>query len=114
MPRSFATEHPEFVLGVDIPSEFLDASQWEDMSWHNEACPRFISRDTVTHNGMTAKVCVWVERVNVGDREDTSFPRFGVELVTPEDMESVSIAIDCDTLAQVWAAIAGFASTSPR
>ena len=105
MSRSYATEHREFVLGVDIPVEFLDATQWVDMSWHNEGCPRFVSHDTLTHNGMTAKVCVWVERVNVGDREDTSFPRFGVELVTPEDMESVSTGIDCDTLAQVWVAI---------
>jgi hypothetical protein len=55
-------------------------------------------------------VCVWVERVDVANREDSSFPRFGVELVTPEEMDSVSIAIDCDTLAHVWSAIASFAS----
>ena len=109
MPRSYATEFPEFTP-ADIPAEFLDATQWEDMSWHNETCPRFVSRDTMTHNGMAAKVCVWVERINVADREDSSFPRFGVELVTPEEMDSVSIGIDCDTLAQVWVAIARFAS----
>ena len=109
MPRTYATEFPDFPL-AEIPAELLDATQWEDMSWHNEASPRFISRDTMTHNGMVAKVCVWVERVNVDDREDSSFPRFGVELVTPEEMDSVSIGIDCENIAQVWVAIASFAS----
>ena len=106
MPRTYATEFPDFPI-TEIPVELLDLSQWEDMSWHNEAMPRFVSRDTLTHNGMVAKVCVWVERINVADREDSSFPRFGVELVTPEESESVSIGINCDTLAQVWAAIFG-------
>ena len=118
MPRSYATEFPDFTV-ADIPVEFLDASQWVDISWHNEASPRFISHDTLTRNGMTARVCIWVERVNVEDREDPSFPRFCVELVTPEELDSVSIGIDCDTLTQVWVAIAhlggpNFASASPR
>ena len=116
MPRSYATEFPEFIAGVDIPVEFLDATQWVDMSWHNETCPRFYTVATLTHDGTPARVCVWIEKENPEDREDASHPRFGVELVTVDDCEQFpyDAHVSCDTLAQVWAAIAGFASTSPR
>jgi hypothetical protein len=107
MPRSYATEFPDFTTS-DIPTEFLDVSQWEDMSWHNETCPRFVSVATLTHNGESAKVCVWVEKPLAEERECPSNPRFGVELVTVEDSQSMTCGIDCDNVAQVWVAIAHY------
>ena len=106
MSRSYATEFPDFTA-TDIPLEFLDETQWVDMSWHNEACPRFYSVDTLTYNGDQARVCVWVEKPNVEDREDPSFPRFGVELVTVDDCEQfpTDTLVNCENIAQVWVAI---------
>ncbi len=113
MPRTYLTEFPDFTA-ADIPAELLDASQWTDMSWHNETCPRFYSVHTLTYNGEQARVCVWVERVNPEEREDASHPRFGVELVTVDDCEQfpTDTSVDCDNIAQVWVAIAHFAATT--
>ena len=115
MTRTYASEFPDFTSS-DVPTEFLDASQWVDMSWHNEACPRFYSVATLTYNGEPARVCVWVEKPNVDEREEPSHPRFGVELVTVDDCEQfpTDTSVDCDTLAQVWVAIAHFSSTEGR
>ena len=115
MPRTYATEFPDFT-SADIPAELLDATQWVDMSWHNEACPRFYSVATLTYNGEPARVCVWVEKENPEDREEASYPRFGVELVTVDDCEQfpTDTSVDCENIAQVWVAIAGFAATEGR
>ena len=106
MSRSYATEFPDFTP-ADIPAELLDPTQWVDMSWHNETCPRFYSVATLTYNGEPARVCVWVEKTKAEDREDPSHPRFGVELVTIDDCEQfpTDTSINCDTIAQVWVAI---------
>ena len=115
MPRTYATEFPDFT-SADIPAALLDATQWVDMSWHNEACPRFYSVATLTYNGEPARVCVWVEKENPEDREEASYPRFGVELVTVDDCEQfpTDTSVDCENIAQVWVAIAGFAATEGR
>jgi hypothetical protein len=114
MPRTYASEFPDFTA-ADIPAELLDATQWEDMSWHNEICPRFVTRDTVQSLGETCHICVWVERVNPADREDESLPRFSVCLVTSEDCDipdawANAESVDCDNIAQVFVAIAQFAA----
>jgi hypothetical protein len=111
MPRSYATEFPEFTA-ADIPAELLDATQWVDMSWHNETCPRFYSVATLTYKGEPARVCVWVEKANPAEREDATHPRFGVELVTVDDCEQfpTDTSADCDNIAQVMTVIAQFAA----
>lgn len=107
MPRSFATEHPEFIAGVDIPVEFLDATQWEDMSWHNDGCPHFVGADVIAPN-VPYRISVWVERLDVGERECEYLPRFGVEVVTADDYEQYmgTPVINCETMADVMTAIA--------
>jgi hypothetical protein len=103
MPRTFVSEFPDFTA-ADIPAEFLDATQWVDMSWHNEGCPRFYSVATVTYEGEMARICVWVDKANPEDREDPSIPRFGVELVTVDDCEQfhTDTLVDCDNIVNVF------------
>ena len=108
MPRSFATEHPEFVIGVDIPVEFMDTAKWTDESWHNDGCPHFVTADVIAPN-VPFRISVWVERLEVGERECESLPRFGVEVVTADDYEQYlgnAPVIDCETMADVYDAIA--------
>lgn len=111
MTRSFATEHPEFVIGIDIPVEFTDATQWIDISWHNDGCPHFVAADVIAPY-VPYRISVWVERLDVGERECESLPRFGVEVVTADDYEKYLgnvPTIDCETLADVYKAIAKIA-----
>jgi hypothetical protein len=81
MPRSYATEFPEFTA-TDIPAELLDATQWQDMSWHNESCPRFISVQRIVFGkGTEFYACVWVEKPNREDREEESHHRYSLMLL---------------------------------
>ena len=93
MSRTYATEFPDFTSS-DIPAELLDPSQWEDMSWHNETSPRFMSVATRDWAGVICRVSVWVEKPNRVDREDESYPRYSVSLRDASDDEAVIDSMD--------------------
>ncbi len=81
MSRSYASEFPDFAAS-DIPAELLDATQWADMSWHNESCPRFVSVLPIAlADGAQFFACVWVEKPNRGEREDESHHRYSLNLL---------------------------------
>jgi hypothetical protein len=63
MTRTIATEFPEF----DIATLPAIPSTWTDESWHNDACPRFI-----TPNGFT----VFFDFLNPAEREFPDMTRF--------------------------------------
>jgi hypothetical protein len=95
MPRTYASEFPEFAAS-DIPSELLDATQWQDMSWHNETSPRFVSVATVMAYGVKCAVTIWVDQPLREDREDTSFPRFTVSLRTTDGDEAMQAPLNSE------------------
>jgi hypothetical protein len=62
---TFRTEFPDF----DPTTMPAIPADWEDISWHNDACPSF-----KTPNGYT----VWIDYADETQREFNAGERFGI------------------------------------
>jgi len=67
---NITSEFPDFVLDVEIPESFSDES------WHNDACPCFISK--------TLGLALWVDYADSSMRELPDSPRFSLTKVDSE------------------------------
>jgi hypothetical protein len=91
----FRTEFPDFPE-ADIPGALLSAP-WEDVSWHNDACPNF-ERDL--NNG--AVIRFYVDFVDIQKREiQEEYPRFHAWV--SEDNGDCVHTIETDDLAAALA-----------
>jgi len=92
---SYQTEFPDFALDVIIPDT------WEDISYHNDACPSFYAG--VTQEGYSVKV--WVDYTDPKEREFPQMDRFCVVI---ED----NLIIETDTHeGNDWDAVLKFVAT---
>lgn len=91
----YQTEFKDFILGVEVPADFVDTS------WHNDACPSFTKN---LGNGLCAKV--YVDYINVDDRETQGDGRF-TACICSEDMTFVAEEVSTDD----WNAILEWVAT---
>lgn len=92
---NYQTEFPDFALDVIIPDT------WEDISYHNDACPSY-------HAGLTPEgynVKVWIDYTDPKEREFPEMKRFCVVI---ED----NLLIETDTHeGNDWDAVLKFVAT---
>jgi hypothetical protein len=93
--NNYQTEFPDFALDVIIPDT------WEDISYHNDACPSY-------HAGLTPEgynVKVWIDYTDPKERE---FPEMNRFCVVIED----NLIIETDTHeGNDWDAVLKFVAT---
>ena len=92
---SYQTEFPDFAMDVIIPDT------WEDISYHNDACPSY-------HAGLTPEgysIKVWIDYTDPKKREFPQMDRFCVVI---ED----NLIIETDTHeGNDWDAVLKFVAT---
>ena len=92
---SYQTEFPDFAMDVIIPDS------WEDISYHNDACPSY-------HAGLTPEgysIKVWIDYTDPKEREFPQMDRFCVVI---ED----NLLIETDTHeGNDWDAVLKFVAT---
>jgi|TARA_R110000787_G_scaffold121192_1_gene232087 hypothetical protein len=73
---SHSTIFPEF----DVPAQF-DSPMFFDCSWGNDCCPSFVIKDSMI--GDECSIKIWVDHVDLEQRESGSLKRFSLVRETP-------------------------------
>ncbi len=91
-------EFPDFVLDVEIPETF------QDSSWHNDACPCFISTEH--------RLCLWVNYSNPKDREYPGIKQFMLTVVNAEGCHTNedTVHVESDDFADITSFISTHAA----
>lgn len=73
-------------LIYDIPEFLLEDKNWEDVSWHNDICPRFENK--------TRLLAIWVETINPELREYDDWKQYTVVKLIPYSDGKLQLADD--------------------
>lgn len=105
--RTWQTEFPEY------PADGMPAlpPHWEDVSWHNDACPHFICYRAVPESELDS-LAVWIGHPQPGGRDFPDEPRFTLESLN-QIGEGRALLYHGDDWQAVLAAILAYAMDRP-
>lgn len=84
---TYRTEFPDFDLDVAIPASF------EDVSWHNDAAPCWISA--------ARRLALWVDYADPDKREFPEVSRFVLTKVDADGQHADGVVLETDDYSEV-------------